>query len=372
MSHAPRSWASSSVLPPFALAMGLAAAGCEDDKKISATPAETATAEPARKQALNGKLAAAVKAAESAQAPSARSENGPPEKGIFAPGAADKVIAAGAPAKVELLGEGAEPRVSLAYAPTDGEQKGSISVALRQQGRGAPVDYTLALKIDKPKGDKAKDEKKTEAPAGFRVVATVAAIALPAQAPREAADQFSKLKGSEIRYLLAPQGTMSEISFSLAKGADAGLEQALRQIVEGLGLVAPILPAKPIGAGGYWMVTDRPSGSLVDVVRYRVFRVEKVEKDRATLSIEIRQYAAKSEVDAGEGQKLTLDGFDSVGKGKTDWTAQGLLPAHSDTQVRASAEVRVQGAQGAQQARLQVETAVKVAGPSGEKDEKKK
>jgi hypothetical protein len=369
MSHVSRPWAASSalLLSLTSLVSVLGATGCDDDKKISATaPPDSAAAEASRKPALGGKLAAAVKAAESAQAPPAKGgDDGPPEKGIFAPGAADKVIAAGAPAKLDVLGDGAEPRVLLGYAPSEGEQKGAVSVALRQQGRGAPVEYALSLKVDKAKADK---DKKADASAGVNVTATVSSVSLPPGAPKEATDQFGKLKGSEIRYALAPQGAMTGVTYVLAKGAEAGLDQALHQIVDGMSTVAPLLPPKPVGVGAYWMITDRPSGFLVEVIRYRVFRLEKVEKDRATFSVDIRQYAAKTEIDAGDGQKLALDGFDSSGKGKTEWTAAGLLPARAESSVRAGAQVHVQG----QQAALQMEMMVKVTGPSGDKDEKKK
>ncbi|MFT3764895.1 MAG: hypothetical protein QM820_05165 [Minicystis sp.] len=366
MSQLLRSWAAPSAL---LLVLGLTA-GCSEDKKVSAAPADSAATDPARKQAaLGGKLAAAVKAAESAQAPAAKSADGPPDKGIFAPGAADKILGLGATPKVEMLGEGADPKVQLAYAPSDGEQKTTVSVAFRQQGRGLPVEYGVTFKIDKPKGDKAKDEKKGDAPAAYRVVATINSVSLPPQVPKEVTDQLGKIKGSEIRYQLSPQGTMSDVAFTLAKGADGGLEQFLRQIVEGIGVVLPPLPAKPVGAGAYWMITDRPVGGLVDVVRYRVFRVEKVEKDRATLSIDIRQYAAKGEIDAGEGQKLGLEQFESQGKGKSEWTAQGLLPVRGEAQVRLGAAGHIGGGQ---QAMLQAESTVKVTGSAGEKDEKKK
>ncbi|APR86751.1 hypothetical protein A7982_12100 [Minicystis rosea] len=350
------------------LVLGLAAAGCAEEKKVSAAAADSATAEPARKQALGGKLAAAVKAAESAQAPTGSAADGPPEKGIFAPGGADKVIAQGA-SKIELLNEGSEPKTQLAYAPSEGEQKSVVSVAFRQQGRGLPVEYALSLKVDKPKGDKAKDDKKAEAPSGYRVLVTVGGVTLPPQVPKEASDQLGKMKGSEIRYRLGADGTISDVSSSLPKGADPGLEQFLRQIVDGIGVVLPPLPSKPVGAGAYWMVTDRPGGGVVDVVRYRVFRLEKLEKDHATLSIDIRQYAAKGEIDAGEGQKLALDQFESQGKGKTEWTAQGLIPTQGDAQVRMGAAGHVGSGQ---QAMLQAESTVKVTGASGEKDQKKK
>ena len=92
------------------------------------------------------------------------------------------------------------------------------------------------------------------------------------------------------------------------------------------------MPQKPVGVGAYWMVTDRSTtASGVDVVRYRVYHLDSVENGRAVLSIDIRQYAAKQEVETGRGgQKLGLDRFDSQGKGKVEWSAAALLPLHGE------------------------------------------
>lgn len=347
-----------------ALLLGLAAAGCGEDKKVpAAEPAASAEAPGRNQAALGGKLAAAVQAAESAQPVREKSQDGPPDKGIFAPGAADKVLALGATPKIDLLGEGSDPKVTLAYALPETEQKATVSVAFRQQGRGLPVEWSLALKTEK-----AKDDKKADAE-GTRVVATITGLSLPPQVPKDAGDALGKAKGSSLRWLLSPTGAVSDASLSIAKGADAGMDQFLRQVLDGIGTALPPLPSKPVGAGAYWMVTDRPTGGLVDVIRYRVYRVEKVEKNKATLSVDIRQYAAKGEIDAGEGQKLALDQFESTGKGRVEWNAEAILPPRAEAQVRLGAAGRVGGSQ---QAMLQAETTVKVSATGADKSDKKK
>jgi hypothetical protein len=70
------------------------------------------------------------------------------------------------------------------------------------------------------------------------------------------------------------------------------------------------------------MVTDRAGASGVDVLRYRVFRVTKIEGSQATLSIELRQYATDDEMRVpGPQQEMTLpmDRFESRGKGELTW-----------------------------------------------------
>ena len=346
-----RSRAVSQVLLLGLAVLGSTAAGCSEEKKPETVDADAGVADPNHKQAvLGGKLAAAVKAAESAQAAQKeKSANGPPEKGIFEPGAADKVFAAGAPAKVELLGDGADPKIALAYAPSDKEQRATVSAAFRMNGRGLPLDYSVSAKIDKPKDDKK------DAAAGHRVIVTIAGVNLSPQLPKDAVDQLGKLKGTELKYTLSPSGVVTDPSIALTKGADPGLDQLMQGVLEGVTLLTPPLPSKPLGVGGYWMVTDRVQSGIVDVVRYRVFHVEKIEKDHAVLSVDVRQYAAKNEVDASGGQKLAMTQFESRGKAKVDWSATSLLPVSGEGQVGMALDGRVQsGQQGGAQTDLMI------------------
>jgi hypothetical protein len=371
MSHSPRSRASSLAL---LAAAALAASACQEEKKVPAVEADAGA--PASEQAaLGGKLAAAVKAAESARAPSSKAPgDGPPEKGYFAPGAADKLMAPGSPPKVEVLGDGAEPRVVLSSAPGDDDQKESMQLGVRlgpQQGQ-INVEYGLVLKVDKPKDKPKKDEKDEKKDASrepVRVLAKIVSVTPASQIPRELGDQIGKLKGSELRWQLSSERGATEISYSVAKGADPGLSALVTPLAEAVSLVTPALPSKPLGVGGYWMVTDRVTSTIVDVVRYRVFRVEKVEKDKATLSMDVRQYATKSEVDAGGGQKLTMEQFESLGKGRSEWTAKGLLPSLGDSQVRMALAGRIQSGQ---QGVVQTDFTVKLAAAEPDKADKKK
>src|SRR6185437_10239719 len=254
-------------------------------------------------------------AAESARpVASARGDaNGPPQDGVFAPGAADKAFPPGTPAKVELINAGGNPKVRLAPAPMD-EQKETVSVTVRLQGGAIPVEYGLALKVEKP-----KDEKK-EGPKAWHVVGKVAAISLAPQLPRELGDKLGKLKGTEVRYTIGAQGGASDLGYTLTKDADPALGEAVvKGLVDAIGVTMPPFPADPVGVGGYWMVTDRAATIGTDVVRYRVFHVEKIDKDSATLSVEVRQYATKNEADLGalaNVPKLTIMHFESSGKGK--------------------------------------------------------
>src|SRR5262249_43565111 len=144
--------------------------------------------------------------------------------------------------------EGKEPRVLLSPAPAD-EQKETVSLTLRLQGAAIPVEYALALKVDKPKDEK-KSADAGARPAGVQVRGKVVAIGLPPQVPRELGDKLGKLKGTEIRYTLTPTGGASELGYAVPKEVEPGLgDLVVKGLVDAIGVMMPPLPSKPIGAG---------------------------------------------------------------------------------------------------------------------------
>ncbi|MEO7327901.1 MAG: hypothetical protein ABI193_04945, partial [Minicystis sp.] len=265
------------------------------------------------------------------------SKDGPPENGIFPPGGADAALAPTAPPKIEVINDGADPKVQLTLALVGDEQRSVINIGVRLGQSGLPdIDFGLLSKIDRP-----KDKKDKDAVGPLAVVTRVTSAEpdkeLAARLPKDLAETIAKLKGSEIRYTISPNGVMSGVSAVLAKDADPKLDLAFRALVDAFTLMSVPLPDKPVGAGGFWMVTDRASFFGADVVRYRVFRVQKIEKDKATLAVDVRQYSAKDELDLGAltgGNKLKLDRFESQGKSNVAWTSSALVPAGNDLSMK--------------------------------------
>ncbi|MBI4955523.1 MAG: hypothetical protein HY908_26110, partial [Myxococcales bacterium] len=81
--------------------------GCGGEKP--SVKADDAGAPDAGKKAVDSKIAAALEATGSPSS-SASAGQKPPPNGVFGPGEADLAIAPNTPPKVELLGEGREPR----------------------------------------------------------------------------------------------------------------------------------------------------------------------------------------------------------------------------------------------------------------------
>lgn len=323
--------------PSIALALGalLALAGCEEEKKAS-TSVVDAGADSGR-TSIDPKLAAAVAAAAAATSTAktdAGSGTGPPESGVFGPGGADAAHLKGTPAKVELMGEGAEPRTALKVdLASDAEQKTTITVGFRLNAQPVMpnMDITLSVKTDKPKADKPKANKKKEPevkapelPAGSHaMIASVADAMLsakqPGAIPKEVGDQVKKLKGSQIRFALSENGSGTGYTVELAKGAEPHLDAALQAAAEAMSIMTVPLPSKPVGVGAYWLTTDRSDSFGINVVRYRVFRVEKIDKNNVTVAIECRQWAADPRINlplGAEQTELSVQQFESQGKGQ--------------------------------------------------------
>lgn len=351
--------------------------GCGEQKQKPAIEEDAGAAQTGpQKPVLGGKLGEAVAAAESAHAaPASSSAEGPPENGVFGPGLADKTLAPGAPMKIDLMSDGAEPRVALALTPTDDEQRETIAVSLRlsAQGGGLSLEYSLALKAEKPKDEGKADAGKAKT---WNVVATVAGVSPPSSVPRDVAEQIGKLKGTQLRFQMASNGVVSGLTYTLAKDADPGLEGAIRGLVDAVAVSTIPLPSKPVGVGGYWMAAERaPSYLGVDVVRYRVIRVEQIDKGKVTLSVDMRQYATRDEADLGgpgKSQKVGMERFESGGKAKVDWSAGAFLPARGETSMHIQLLARVPGAQGQPPQRAGIQTDLSATMAEGKGDKKKK
>src|SRR4051794_31336345 len=152
-------------------ALSLATFACED-KKTQKT-AEGSDAGPPRPASHGDKtIVDALKAAGSAAA-----QQGPPETGVFAPGAADKELKLGDPPKVVLGAKGSEPLVQLVALGTKPAKKleGKIEVAIQTGPRSAMPTIELGLAADAP--EKAADPAAPSAPVELVLKATAAKLA---------------------------------------------------------------------------------------------------------------------------------------------------------------------------------------------------
>lgn len=330
-------------------------AGCDENKATTDARPDDSAGDAGEAVVRNRRIERAMGSAVTAPPP-AEPGSQPPPNGLFDPPDAEKIHKLGAPATLQLFDEGSAPRVSLRPEITAGtvaplriavSQKGSV---LAQAGRGLQqkgdlslpaVIYDLKLSVVAEAQLAAGAEGKKPPPAGGDAGAPVAAGPLflvaevahaqldPKRAKSESADkELKKLAGSRLISRYQPDGSIQEERIELAKDASAGVAPILRAVVEVLGVYRAPAPDKAVGAGAYWMITDRPKLGGLDVIRYRVVKVTSVEGNAASLEVDIRAYAVASATNRVKGIDPAFDAlqFESLGKGTTVLPAGALAP----------------------------------------------
>ena len=348
---------------------------CGGDKgKVTA---EDAGALDAGSPQVNKKIAAVLDAG-APPAPTA-SGNGPPPKGVFAPGEADRAIAPGTPATIELLDRGSEPRVAL--RPLDAALPPELTITVgRKFDRQIvpPVEFHLALG-EPPAGGKGKDGEKppktppapaasaaasargSAAPAappseGLVVVYHVSDLALAktqaAGMPPELDKALKTLVGTRVELRVGPSGVILSAAAKPPKGITEGLEAFTEILVDAVAQFEVPAPDEPVGKGAYWMVSDRTLTARLPVLRYRVFRVAALEGSVAKLSVEIRQYLASAASLQPEGlpPNTPFDvTFDAVGRSELSLARGSIFPTAGQTQQPMQIGIVLPGGQQAKQ-----------------------
>lgn len=339
------------------LVASIAVVSCGSDKDVK--PIDAGASDAPSQPIVGGKLGAALASAAAAAGTSGpakgapKGDDAPPENGIFAAAEADRRHPKDAPPKIDVISEGADPKVQLTPKLDAAEQKVTVNVGLRlNQNRLPPLDFALSIKPDKPTADKPKEG--AAAPGPVRLAATVQGATVPASTPvpKEFTDTLAKLKGTVVRYDLTPTGVASNFAVEAPKEAVEGLEVVFDALIDAISMFTVPVPPKPVGKDGFWIAGDRAKTAAgVEVVRYRVFKVTSVDEGGVTLSVDIRQYAAtdKLKLDTAPGQKseMPMDAFESQGKGNAVWKADAFLPVRGDFSERLGA--RLAAPQGAQQ-----------------------
>ncbi|HET7543877.1 MAG TPA: hypothetical protein VFK05_28595, partial [Polyangiaceae bacterium] len=293
-------------------------AGANKENKVAAD-------EPDLARAMGSVAAARANA-------SANAAGGPPPTGIFGPGEADKAAAKGAPASLTLGSEGSEPRVVLGPAPKPGlKRSGTVELATQsdpQQG-AIPIQFAVTLEALKPK---AEGEPAGQTTVAVKVTgAKINAVGVPA----DAATAVSKLKGSRVEYQVGPDGSAVNPRSEVAKGVDPTFRDATQALTDLLLNVALPFPNKPVGVGGFWMVTSRDTIIGLDVVTYRLVKVEKIEGTQVSLSVSTKRYAASPAFEV-EGlppdAPRTMGEFRSMGEGRINVTVGEAVPNEGELQ----------------------------------------
>jgi|GEM_PF-644734 hypothetical protein len=296
-----------------ATSFGVAGLGCEQK-----APTEAAKADAGNDKYVtaDSKLTKALQAAASS-GPAA--DKGPPPEGVFAVGAADQRHRRGAPTKVELINDGAEPKISLGGGPDAGAASlaSSLGPAVLELGlqmgpRVALPTVDLALVLTAAKGAEG------EAPTLVGdVKQALPAKDQPGELPPEAEHEIGTLASTQVVLQLTADGRESDATFKLSKGAPVDLDRFGELAAQTLVLATVPQPPGPVGVGAQWIGETRMAWSGVDVLAYRAFRVKSIDGARLTLTIDVKAYAADPNTEIqGVPKGATLEQFDGQAQGE--------------------------------------------------------
>jgi hypothetical protein len=332
------------------LFLAVALAACNEEKRTASTVDAGLPDASSNGPVLGGKLGEAVAAAEAAgpEEPADKPDGGPPETGIFTPAVADAKQPPNGPPKIDMFGEGNNPKLPLSYTFSTGtERKATVLLQVRAaQSQLTPLTIALVFKSEKPKDDKKTDKgkdkdkdkaKETDKPAemsGLPVTMKIAEV--KSLRGGTVGPDLENLKDVVVRYRLTPSGVVTDLAIEYPKKSSDGIELITSALLDAvMGMTMP-LPDKPLGVGAFWMVTDRTRSSGVDVVRYRAAKVVKIEDQTATLAIDIRQYAANSGFALPGMPKeiqVSLEKYESQGKGEVSLGPDAFLPGKGQFNV---------------------------------------
>lgn len=310
----------------------LAIAGCDKNEPKAEKPKEKAEDAAAKVEAIDPNLAEAVASAKVDAPPSGKlttgADGGPPPDGVFAPGAADREAARGSMPKITLGSEGADPKRQLGPSKSPAKLSGTISIAVQADPRAGTIPIQLGLSIESKKTEAAKDAAAGPVSLPVSVKITSAKIDAPG-APKELNDQLAKLKGSKVEYSILPSGAGAGFRLDVSKGSPDEFKDVVRSLSDVLSLLTIPYPDKPLGAGGFFMVTSRDDLMGLDLVTYRMIKVKEVTPEGVTLDVNTKRYAAARTVDfpglPPEVDK-TLAEFQASSDGSVQYPFGALMP----------------------------------------------
>jgi hypothetical protein len=217
----------------------------------------------------------------------------------------------------------------------------------------------LTLEAQKPKtSDAGADTAPADAVAvTARVKSAEVAVA---GVPQELSAKLSALKGAKIEYLVGADGSGTGYRYDLP-GAASELVDYLRVLSDTLALVTLPVPSVPLGPGGFFMATTREGVYGLDLVTYRMVKVEKVEGDTVTLSVNTKRYASSNRFDfTGLPPDLPREmiEFDAASDGRLELKVGAPFPTGGEIgsmlAAKLPAPAGMQGMQGAPASAQQV------------------
>ena len=217
---------------------------------------------------------------------SAAAQQGPPETGVFAPGAADKELKLGDPPKFVMGQKGSEPLVQLAPPKPGKRVEGKVEVGIQMGPRSAMPTVELGFSTEPAE----KGEQPATGPFALLVKASSAKLGAdqPGQLPEGADKQIGKMRGSRFKLEVA-NGAGRVTTVEPSKDTDESLALILRAAADAFTFVFQPYPTEPVGKDGFWMVESRENYAGLDAVVYRMYKVLEAKPESVMLEVNVKR-----------------------------------------------------------------------------------
>jgi hypothetical protein len=224
-----------------------------------------------------------------------------PKSGILSAGEADKILAAGAPARIRVLDPGSDPAEKAAYAPKAGESQAlrfdfGMKLGISTAGQKAPAVLVPPQVVDLDVKTESADD------GGAAVAMILRGITMQAQegVDQDTADQLTKqltgLRGYTVRERVSSHGAASSFKTEVPDAFPKGAEQLLSNMNGAFRAMIPRLPEEAIGTGAKWQVLSREDDSGTSLVQLADWTLKERSGDKLTLEFKAKQLAASDVV----------------------------------------------------------------------------
>lgn len=293
--------------------------------------------------------------------------------GVLAPGAADKVLAAGGKPIVRLIDAGAEPRSDLSYALSKGgTQKLKMDMDMIMSMKMGPKAMpptaipTMSMQLDmavtdkNPSGDWKIDSKLTQISVNSKGVHQQEQMAA-AMRP-----QLEAMKGLGMGYWINAKGHVHDVKVDVPKSFPAAAQQMLQGMNQSFeSMVAP-LPSEPVGVGARWQVISRMGNAGADLLQSATYTLKARDGGKVTLDVALVQLAASDTVKAPgmpPGVSAQMKSFSSGGSGTSLLDTKNVAPDTGSMALKTSMDIVVRGSNEGDESVIETQTKVGISRP---------
>ena len=295
-----------------------------------------------------------------------------PSSGVLPPGAADRVLAVGAPPLVVLLEAGAAPRGDLSYGLSKGSSQPmamamNMAVGVKAKGQSMPSMPMprMTMTFDTLTADKSGAGE-------FRIESRLTGTAVEPnggqqeQMARALRPQIDAMKGLAMNYWVDPKGHVHDVKLDMPPSVPPAAQQLMNGMSQSFESMVTPLPQEAVGVGARWQVVSRLATGGADILQAAVYTLKSRSGARAMLDVTLLQLAASDTIHTPQmpaGMSAKVKSFSSTGKGATQLDLKSVAPESGTLALTTAMEISVQGAGSDETSLVETTTTVAISRP---------